>query len=54
MHVVSGAATFRPDSGEPISLKAGDVLFFPPETLGVWELHSTLRKVYIVFPPLSQ
>jgi uncharacterized cupin superfamily protein len=51
MHIVSGKATFRPDNGEPVVLEAGDVFFFPPETLGVWEIHSALRKVYVIFTP---
>ena len=51
MHVVSGSATFTPDGGEPVSLQAGDVYFFAPQTLGVWEIHTALRKVYVLFTP---
>lgn len=51
MHVISGRATFTPDGGEPVSLQPGDVYFFAPETLGVWEIHSAMRKVYVLFTP---
>jgi uncharacterized protein len=54
MHILGGEAVFTPDDGgAPISLKAGDVFFFPPETLGVWEIKSTVRKVYVLFTPAA-
>ena len=51
MHILAGDATFTPDSGEPITLGAGDLYFFEAETLGTWEIRSALRKVYLVFTP---
>jgi uncharacterized protein len=54
MHVISGSATFTPDEGEPVALHAGDVYFFPPETLGVWDVHSVFRKLYVLFTPATK
>jgi uncharacterized protein len=51
MHILSGEAVFTPDEGGAITLAAGDLFFFPPETLGVWEIKRTLRKVYVLFTP---
>jgi uncharacterized protein len=51
MHILSGEALFTPDAGEPVLLRAGDLLFFPPETLGVWEIRQPLRKIYVLFTP---
>ena len=51
MHILAGEAVFTPDEGEPITLKAGDLLFFPTDTLGKWDITTTLRKVYVVFDP---
>lgn len=49
MHVISGDATFTPDDGEPVELGAGDVFFFGPDTRGVWDIRTPLRKVYVLF-----
>ncbi|MFZ4481886.1 MAG: cupin domain-containing protein [Rhodoferax sp.] len=49
MHVLSGDATFTPDGGEPVALGAGDLYFFPPDTMGVWDIKNTLRKAYVLF-----
>lgn len=49
MHILSGACTFTPEGGEPLQIAAGDTLFFPSHTVGVWEISETLRKVYVVF-----
>ncbi len=49
MHVISGDATFTPDGGEPVALGAGDVFFFGPDTMGIWDIKTPLRKVYVLF-----
>ena len=49
MHIISGEATFTPDGGEAVALGAGDVYFFPPDTVGVWDIKIPLRKVYVLF-----
>jgi uncharacterized cupin superfamily protein len=53
MHVISGEAVFTPDGGSPVSLKPGDVYFFPPETVGIWEIKTAMRKVYVLFHPVQ-
>jgi uncharacterized protein len=47
-HFLSGSATFHPDMGEPIDIKAGDTVWFPRNTSGVWEIKEDVRKVYVV------
>jgi len=48
-HFVEGSATFTPDAGEPIEIVAGDVVHFPENSLGVWDIHETCRKIFMVF-----
>jgi hypothetical protein len=48
MHILAGACTFTPHGGAPIAITAGDTLFFPAHTVGVWHVRETLRKVYVV------
>ena len=38
------------DNGQVIEIKAGDALYFPAESLGIWEIHETVRKTYILLP----
>jgi len=35
--------------GKPATLGPGDVAVFPRGWRGPWELHETVRKVYVVF-----
>ncbi|MGA0609702.1 cupin domain-containing protein [Caldimonas sp. KR1-144] len=49
MHILAGACVFTPTGGAPLEIRAGDTLFFPARTTGVWEIRETLRKVYAVF-----
>ena len=44
--VLSGQATVTPEGGEPISLRAGSVVFFPAGTKTRWEISDTLRKTF--------
>jgi len=48
-HFLSGRAIFRPDDGDPITIGAGDVVHFPENSTGVWEIIETCRKVFFVF-----
>jgi uncharacterized cupin superfamily protein len=50
MHVLSGSMTFTPTVGEAVTVRAGDSLFFSSNTLGEWEVHETVRKLFVVFP----
>ena len=47
-HFLTGSARFIPDKGEPIEIKAGDTVWFPLNSRGVWEIRETVRKVYVV------
>lgn len=46
MHILSGECEFIPDEGKPIHIKAGDSIFMPPDTNGVWKIYRTVRKIY--------
>jgi uncharacterized cupin superfamily protein len=48
-HFIEGECTFTPDEGEPVEIRAGDILFFPPNTAGVWDIRTFSRKIFIVF-----
>lgn len=48
MHIVSGRGRFMPVGGEWVSFAAGDTLFFPAHTQGVWDIEEAVRKVYVV------
>lgn len=48
-HFLEGECTFTPDQGSPIEIRAGDVLFFPPNSQGVWDIRASTRKIFIVF-----
>ena len=46
---LTGHAIFHPEDGEPIEIKAGDVLFFPENSKGTWEILETVRKAYLCY-----
>lgn len=48
-HFLAGECTFIPDEGAPIDIAAGDVVYFPPKSGGIWEIRSPSRKIFIVF-----
>lgn len=48
MHILTGAGSFTPTGGSAQEFRAGDTLFFPANTTGVWHVRETLRKVYVV------
>jgi len=49
IYVLSGTLTVTPDGGKPVTLGPGDVAVFPRGWRGPWELHETVRKVYVIF-----
>ncbi|MBX7431988.1 cupin domain-containing protein [Mycobacterium sp. Y57] len=49
IYVLSGRMTVTPDGGDPRDIGAGDVAVFPLGWAGSWDIHETLRKVYVVF-----
>ncbi|NKJ45634.1 hypothetical protein CIC12_02495 [Burkholderia sp. SG-MS1] len=48
VHILAGDAIFTSDDGQIVHMRTGDTLFFPPMTMGVWEIRETLRKVYVI------
>ncbi len=48
-HFVAGHCIFTPEGGQPIKIKAGDAVFFPPNSRGVWDVKETVRKTYVTF-----
>lgn len=50
VYVMSGSMTVTSDGdGEPVTLKAGDTILIPRGWSGAWEIHETLRKLYVIF-----
>lgn len=49
VHVLSGSMSITPDGGETEFVGAGDTVFIPRGWSGNWELHETLRKLYVIF-----
>jgi uncharacterized cupin superfamily protein len=48
-HFILGSARFVPEDGsEPINLYAGDSIWFPANSRGVWEISEDVRKVYVI------
>jgi uncharacterized protein len=48
-HFVAGHCIFTPEGGEPMEIRAGDAVFFPPNSRGVWDVKETIRKTYVMF-----
>ncbi len=46
---LQGHAIFHPENGAPIEIKAGDVIYFPENSKGTWEIIETVRKAYLCF-----
>jgi len=49
VHVVSGRMTVTEDGGSPVDLGPGDTVVFPLGWNGTWDIHETLRKLYVIF-----
>jgi uncharacterized protein len=49
MHFIKGNGSFTPDGEDTIHFEAGDTLFFEANTEGLWNIHETLRKIYVIF-----
>jgi len=46
---LSGHCIFHPEDGEPVEIRRGDVLFFPENSRGTWEIIETVRKAYLIY-----
>jgi uncharacterized protein len=49
VHVLSGWMTVTQDGGEAQFVGPGDTIFIPRGWSGNWEIHETLRKLYVTF-----
>jgi uncharacterized cupin superfamily protein len=49
VHILSGSMTCTPDGGEAVEVKAGDTALFPNGWAGTWQIHETIRKVFVIF-----
>jgi uncharacterized protein len=49
VHILAGRMTVTPDGGAPIEISAGDTAFFPRGWAGTWQIHETIRKVFVIF-----
>jgi uncharacterized cupin superfamily protein len=47
-HFLVGRCTFTPDGGAPLQIAAGDSVYFPARTSGVWDVVETVRKTYVL------
>jgi hypothetical protein len=52
-YFLAGRCIFHADSGRAIAIEAGDVVFFPPNTTGTWEILETVRKTYVLLAPAA-
>jgi uncharacterized protein len=46
--ILSGRCSFAPDNGAEIDMTAGDVVYFPANSQGVWSISETVRKIYVL------
>jgi uncharacterized protein len=49
VQILAGRMTVTPDGGEPTEIGAGDTAVFPRGWTGTWDIHETIRKVYVLF-----
>jgi uncharacterized protein len=49
VHILAGSLTVTADGGSPRTLGPGDAAVFPRGWRGTWDLHETVRKVYVIF-----
>lgn len=46
--ILSGRATLHTDGADPIELTSGDTIVMPTGWTGRWQLHETMRKLYVI------
>jgi uncharacterized cupin superfamily protein len=49
VHVLAGKMTITEDGGRPVDVGPGDTLLFPKGWTGTWDIHETIRKLYVIF-----
>lgn len=48
MLFLSGECSFKPEGADELAIKAGDCLFLPAGTNGIWRIKSVTRKLYLL------
>jgi uncharacterized cupin superfamily protein len=51
IYVLKGHMTVHEDGGDAVELTEGSSCIFPIGWKGVWTVHETLRKVFVVYRP---
>jgi uncharacterized protein len=49
IYVIAGRMTVTRDGEDPVEVSAGDTVVFPNGWAGTWQIHETLRKLYVIF-----
>jgi len=52
-YFLTGSGRFIHDRGEIVEFQAGDGIFFPKNSTGIWEIKHTVRKSYVIFKELK-
>ncbi len=47
-YIIEGKAIITPDNGEPVTIEAGDMIFFPKGLKCVWKIIEPIEKNYLV------
>ena len=47
--IVSGRMTVTPDGGPAREIGPGNTAVFPRGWAGTWQIHETIRKLYVIF-----
>ena len=46
---LEGDCVFEPDNGPAVRIAAGEAVYFPANTAGVWSIETKARKAYVIF-----
>ncbi|MEN9621261.1 MAG: hypothetical protein RL499_1454 [Actinomycetota bacterium] len=49
-YLISGRVTLTEEGEEPLELEAGDLFVTPAGWRGTWQVHESLRKVFVIVP----
>jgi hypothetical protein len=47
-YFLAGRCTFTADEGQQVEIAAGDAAYWPANSMGIWDVHETIRKVYVI------
>jgi uncharacterized cupin superfamily protein len=49
IYILAGRMTVTPDGGAPQEVGTGDCAVFPRGWRGTWQIHETIRKLYVIY-----